>query len=214
MNTKRLTILFSMCLTMLPAANSQVRRRPKNRDVILDARLDPAFSSTPIKKLALLPFGNELDYQEGAMMLAENLLGSMRQKHPDISIISPQDTLQLIKDQNLFNDYKRFLGTYINTGVITIPFLESFGRTGQFDGILMGKIIAYGVLKETKQFAGFSWGKEKAVVAMEIMLLRTKDGREMWWGTHGVEGQKNENVKDLARIVGDVLAIYFGRLPY
>jgi hypothetical protein len=214
MNTKLAAALVAFLIILHSAGNSQVRRGPKNRDVILDARLDPAFSSTPIGKLALLPFGNELDYPEGAMMLAENFLGAMRQKHSDMVVASPQETLQLIRDLNLFDDYKRFLGTYINTGVITIPFLEAFGRTGKFDGIMMGKVVAYGTSKEIRQIGGFSWGKEKAVVAMEIMLLRTRDGREMWWGTHGVEGAKNENVKDLAKIVGEVLAIYFGRLPY
>lgn len=33
----------------------------------------------------------------------------------------------------------------------------------------------------------------------------------MWWGTHGVQGEKNENVRDLAKVVGDVFGTYFGR---
>lgn len=215
MATKRILLLATAILVSIAGVSSAQRRLgPKGRDTILDARVDPGFVSTPLGRLIFLPFANEIDYPEGAMILTENFLSAMRQKHPDIIIVSPQDTKKLIQDQTLSDDYRTFLGNYNNTGVATMPFLQALGRTGQVDGILMGKILGFGVLKQTTYWGGFSWSRNKAVVGMEITLVRTKDGRELWWGTHGVQGEKNENVRDLAKIVGDVFGVYFGRLPY
>lgn len=215
MAIRRISLFLTIIVVSMAVVGSAQRRLgPKDRDTILDARVDPGFVSTPLSRLVFLPFGNELDYPEGAMILTENFLGAMRQKHPEISIVGPQDAKKLIQDQNLSDDYRIFLGNYMNTGVATTPFLQALGGTAQVDGILMGRVLAFGVTKQTTQWAGISWSKNKAIVGMELTLLRTNDGRELWSGTHGVQGDKNENVKDLAKTVGDVFATYFGRLPY
>jgi hypothetical protein len=192
----------------------QKRLGPKDRDTILDARLDPGFASTTLNRVVLLPFGNELDFPEGSMILAENFVAAMRQKHPEIVIVLPQEAKQIIQENKLSADYRAFLGNYATTGVATKSFLETLGKTAGADGILLGKILGFGVVRQVTTFGGISWGKNKAMVGVELALLRTKDGRELWWGTHGVQGDKNENVRDLAKTVGDVFGTYFGRPPY
>ena len=215
MLTRRTLLLPTAALLSIAAVSAQRRRLgPKDRDTILDARLDPGFASTALNRLIFLPFSNELDYPDGAMILAENFISAMRQKHPDVTIVAPEDTKQLIQDQKLSKDYRTFLGNYMTTGVATMPFLEALGRTGRVDGILIGRILAFGVIKQTTYFGGISWSKNKSVVGMEITLCRAKEGRELWWGTHGVQGDKSETVRDLAKVVGVVFAVYFGRLPY
>ncbi len=220
MATKRTLLMATACLVLIAAVSfGQRRLGPKNRDTILDARLDPGFTSTTLNRVIFLPFANELDFPEGAMILSENFLGAMRQKHPNITIVAPQDAIRLIQDQKLSNDYRAFMGNYRNTGVATMSFLEALPRNGQVDGILLGRILGFGVTKQTTvlnstAFGRISWSKNKAMVGMELTLLRTKDGRELWWGTHGVQGEKNENVRDLAKAVGDVFGVYFGRMPF
>jgi hypothetical protein len=215
MKIQRILLLTTTIFILLvPVISGQKRLGPKNRETILDARVDQSFASTPLKRVLFLPFANAIDYQEGAMILTENFIGAMHQKHPDIMIVSPEDTSKIIQEKNLNDIYRSFLGNYNNTGVATMPFLQALGGTEQADGILIGKIQFFGVMKQTTTWGGFSWSKNKAVVGMELTLLRTKDGRELWWGTHGVAGEKNENVRDLAKIVGDVFAAYFGRLPF
>ena len=215
MATNRVLLLATVSLLSFTVAGSAQRRLgPKDRANILDARVDPVFATTTLNRLILLPFGNELDYPEGAMILAENFLGAMRQKHPDIVIVPPQDAKQLIQENKLNGDYRAFLGNYSTTGVATRSFLEALGKTGGADGILLGKIRGFGVVRQTTTFGGISWSKNKAMVGLELALLRTKDGRELWWGTHGVQGEKNENVRDLAKVLCDVFGTYFGRPAY
>lgn len=214
MSSKGLFVLAAALLLSTNPVTAQRRLGSKARDAILDARLDPGFASTPINRLVFLPFSNELDYPDGAMILAEIFVAAMRQRHPDIDIVPPGEAKQLIQEQNLSQEYRRFLGNYMTSGVATLPFLEALGRTGRVDGILMGRILAFGVVKEAMDFAGIRWSKNRAVVGMELTLFRAKDGRELWWGLHGVQGEKNETVRDLGKIVGEVFAAYFGRLPY
>ena len=219
MATKRTLLSATVCLVSIAAVGfAQRHLGPKDRDTILDATLDPGFASTTLDRVIFLPFVNELDYPEGAMILAENLLGAMRQKHPNITILAPQDTKQLIQDQKLADAYRAFMGNYANTGVATMSFLTAFSQHGQFDAILLGRVLRFGVTKEVTvlntSVGRIAWSKNKAMVGMELTLLRTKDGRELWRGTHAVQGQKNENVRELAKVVGDVFGVYFGRLPF
>jgi hypothetical protein len=214
MLTRRSLLVATFPLPWAGILTAQRRLGPKDRATILDARLDPGFTSTPLSRLIFLPFSNELDYPDGAMMLAEIFIAGMRQRHPDISIIPPEDAKGLVRDHKLGEDYRRFLGNYMTSGVATMPFLQALGRIAGVDGVLMGRILSFGVVGETREFAGVRWSKNRAVVGMELTLFRAKDGRELWWGTHGVQGEKNETVRDLAKVVGEVFAAYFGRLPY
>lgn len=211
-------IAATACVASGVFLSAQRKLGPNEREVILDARVDPSFATTTLTRLAFLPFSNELDYQEGSMLLADNFVAEMHQSHPDIAIVAPEDTREMIRDQKLAEDYRVFAGTYVNTGVATIPFLKSLGGGAHVDGIVLGRILTYGVLTDRYQlatkFGVVTWSRNKAVVGMELRLLRVRDGRELWWGVHAVEGQKNENVKDLSKAVGHVFATFFGRLPY
>ena len=215
MPTRRTSLALAACVLSITAVSfGQKRLGPKNRDTILDASLDPGFASTPLSRIVFLPFVNELDHPEGAMIMAETFIGGMRQNHPNISILNPQSAVQMIQDHKLGDTYRAFMGNYANTGVATMSFLTALPQSDKVDGVILGRILRFGINNNTVVFGGFSWTKSKATVGMEIMLLRTKDGRELWRGIHGVQGTKNENVRDLAKIVGDVFGRYFGRVPY
>lgn len=218
MTSKRIPVLAVAILMAVTVVSAQKPLGPKDRDTILDSKLDPSFASTPLTKLVLLPFGNELDYPEGAMFLAQNFVSEMQQKHPEITVVAPAEALELIKKLNLATEYRVFWGNYVNTGVPTLSFLKAFGQAGRVDGILLGQVLGFGVVINPRilntPLGLFKWNKSEAVVGMEIRLLRCKDGRELWWGAHAVKGAKNENVKDLAKVVGGVFASYFGRVPY
>jgi hypothetical protein len=215
MSINRILLMSAAIIFMFAAVSSAQRRfDKKDRQIILEARVDPGFPSTPMTRIIFLPFANELDYQDGAMILSDNFINAMRQKHPEITIVSPQETRQIIQDRKLADAYRAFLGNYQNTGVATMPFLKSIGATGKVDGILLGRIHAFDVMKQASTFGGISWSKSKPIVGMELTLLRGKDGRELWTGVHGIQAEKKENVRDIAKLVCDIFATYFGRLRY
>jgi len=114
-----------------------------------------------LNKLVFLPFVNELDYPDGAMILAENFIGSMRQKHPNITILAPQGAKQLIQDQKPQRSLPGFHGAInATTGVATMSFLSALLR--------MAKLMAsswtdlgFGVIRETTVFGGFFMEQEQ-----------------------------------------------------
>ena len=219
MTGRRLLLIAIVALVIVPLVEAQSRKLgPQGRDVILNARADPSFASTPLTRVIFLPFANELDYTEGADVLAQNFVGAMHQTHSEIEIVAPEAARQMIQDLQLTNEYRSFAGNYANTGVATTLFLQALGQRAKADGVVLGKILGYGAQREAHAlvtgFGMITWNKDRAVAGMEITLVRSKDGRELWWGAHAVEGGKNENVLEVAKTVGTVFAKFFGRLPY
>lgn len=213
--------LIAAALLLMFAASVAAQNRklgPKDRDIILDARVDASFMSTPLAKVVFLPFSNELDYSEGADVLAQNFIAAMHQNHPEIEINGPEVSRKLIGDLKLTNEYRSFSGNYMNTGVFTTPFLQALGKAGKVDAVLLGRILAYGAQRERRAiitgFGTITWNRDRAVAGMELTLVRVTDGRELWRGAHAVEGAKNENVIDVSKAVGSVFATFFGRRPY
>ncbi len=191
---------------------------PKDREVILDSRVDASYASTPMSTVVFLPFSNELDYSEGADVLAQTFIGAMLQKHPEIKILAPEDSRNLIKAIGLTNEYRAFNGNYANTGVYTTVFLQALGKAGKVDAVLLGHVLTYGAQRQTRAMIfgnmAITWNKDRAVAGMELALVRVTDGRELWRGAHAIEGAKNENVLDVSKVVGTVFASFFGRRPY
>jgi hypothetical protein len=217
--TKRAAFIAAALATCVALVGAQNRKLgPKDRDVILNARVDASFGSTPLSAVVFLPFSNELDYSEGSDVLAQNFIGAMHQKHPEIEIKGPEESRQLIQALKLTDLYRSFSGNYTNTGVATTPFLQALGQAGKVDGVLLARILGYGAQREAHAaitgFGVITWNKDRAVAGMEVTLVRSKDGRELWWGAHAIEGAKNETVIDVAKSVGTVFAAFFGRRPY
>ena len=220
MITRRAMFIVAALLVLVASVGAQNRSLgPKEREVILDARVDASFASTALSKVAFLPFSNELDYAEGADVLAQHFIAAMTQKHPEIEIVAPEACRNLIRDLKLAQEYRSFSGNYANTGVYTTLFLKALGDQGQVDGVLLGRVLGYGVERRTSgltiQGVGtIWWNTDRAVAGMELTLIRPKEGRELWRGVHVVEGAKNENVLEVAKTVGAVFATFFGRRPY
>jgi hypothetical protein len=215
----RTIIVAVACCSFVTATGAQNRKLgPKDRDVILDARVDASYASTPLSSLVFLPFSNELDYSEGADVLSQHFLAAMLQKHPDIKIKGPEESRKLIQELKLANDYRSFSGNYLNTGVFTTPFLQALSKSAKVDGVLLGRVLAYGAQRETRAMVTgvgtITWNRDRAVAGMELTLVRSSDGRELWRGVHAVEGAKNENVIEVSKTVGTVFAAFFGRRPY
>lgn len=217
--TRRFLIVVAALAIAAGTLHAQRRRLgPADRTNIIDSRVDQAYTSTTLKQLLLLPFGNELDYPEGAEVLAENFVSEMKQKFPDLVVRPPLESVQLITSLGLAEQFRLFRGTYLNTGVVSSAFLQALGKGGKVDGLLLGRVLAYHATSTRNEvltpIGTFTFDRNRAVVGMELQLLRGSDGRELWWGIHAVEGNRNENVISVSKTVAEVVARFFGRRPY
>ena len=87
-----LSIYFVRCGLLPPIAKSS--EVPKNI-VIQKAKVDPAFFSTRIRTLGILPFSNATKFDD-AYILYNSLTSNFKQKHSKYKIISPKNLMEKI----------------------------------------------------------------------------------------------------------------------
>jgi len=190
------------------------------KEPILFAKVDPAFSTTHIETIALLPLSNGVEFEEAAWVIYENLIAKFRNKYPTYNIIPPDEIMKKISASNLSDDFNVFLGDYNNTGVANPDFLIKCRKILNVDAVFFGKIIAYGsYLEEKKSFLGSLLGLGKMFstknrLGIRLSVFRGKDGRLIWEGTHIVKGTSKMGLSDLAEALSEVIANYFGKRSY
>lgn len=197
--------------------------RPKllpGKEPILFSKVDPAFSTTHIETIALLPLSNGVEFEEAAWVIYENLIAKFRSKYPHYKIIPPDEIMRQISVGNLSDDFNVFLGDYNNTGVANPDFLIKCRNVLNVDAVFFGKIIAYGsYIEEQKSFLGSLFGigkmfRTKNRLGIKLSTFRGKDGRLIWDGTHIVKGTSKMGLSDLADALCEVIANYFGKRSY
>lgn len=205
-------IIFSGCGMLEPPAKRLPEAIP-----IQKARLDPAFSTTNIKLIGLLPFSNAIEYED-SYVLYRNLISKFNSKHPEYTIISPEEIMSKISSAGLSDDFNVFLGDYTNTGVANPDFLIKIKKILNVDAVLFGNIIAMGTHSYNARRKSFLTGKYYIVtitenrVGINLSCFRGKDGRLIWQGEHITSGK--EDLSALADTLAMVFANYFGRRSY
>ncbi len=190
------------------------------KEPIMFAKVDPAFSSTQIESIAILPLSNGVEFEEAAWVIYENLIGSFRAKYPDFKMTPPDEMMMLISSNNLSDDFNIFLGDYNNTGVANPDFLIKVREVLEIDAVLFGKIIAYGTyMEEKKSFLSLAGlgkiFKSTNRLGIRLTTFRGIDGRWIWEGQHIVSGSsKKMGLSDLAGALCEVIVNYFGRRSY
>ncbi|MCP2520875.1 hypothetical protein NLC82_04315 [Candidatus Aminicenantes bacterium AC-335-A11] len=213
------TFFVLSCLPPLPEET-----KPKvlpEQIPIQKAWVDPAFSTTKIRIIALLPFSNAVQFDENiSWTLYNKLLEKFREKHPEYSIISPQDVKAKIDSAGLSDDFNVFLGDYLNTGVANKSFLMKLKRILKVDVVLFGEITAAGsykrkVWKEYFLRKGGYWDfVTENKLGIKLACYRGKDGRKIWLGQHTIIGNEKQVLTELADTLCTIFAVHFGRRSY
>ncbi|MCC7007280.1 MAG: hypothetical protein IT184_00530 [Acidobacteria bacterium] len=172
---------------------------PTTARVISDSKVDPAFQSTKIARIALLPFANAIQFNDCSRTLAKHLVVELGQKHPEYKVVAPDELMNFITSSKLDDEFNVFLGDYLNTGTSRQDFLTLIGAKQQIDAVLLGKINTCGNLRG------------RLVLDVEMSLHRVKDARRVWWGRDSTANLRSTDLQEASQDVADVLARYVGR---
>jgi hypothetical protein len=218
--TLKLTIFLGLLaffeLSCLPLGPESVAPLPEQIP-IQQARVDPAFSTTEMKIICLLPFSNARQYDD-AYVLYDNLIDRFNSKHPQYKIIPPDEALAKISSAKLADDFNVFLGDYTNTGVANPDFLRKIKGILDVDAVLFGEILAMGPYRYSEKhigpITGRVWFEDVTVnrVGIRLACYRGKDGRNIWEGKH-ILSEKAE-LSILANKLAIIFANYFGSRAY
>src|ERR1035438_6967268 len=88
---RRMLMAMLALLGVLANAQSIQSRKlgPATASSISEAKLDPAFQTTKLDRIALLPFANTSQYKEPAAIIAKKFVSQLSQLHPEYKFVPP-----------------------------------------------------------------------------------------------------------------------------
>jgi hypothetical protein len=187
---------------------------PDTLKSIGQAKLDPAFQTTKLDRIALLPFANAAQYKEPAGIISKNFVSQLSQLHAEYKFLSPDETVNFISTSGLNDEFNVFLGDYLTSGTARKEFLDSLHTKIQIDAVLVGHITKYGEIVEIGTFLGRPMPRKVNVVGVDMSLYRTTDGRRVWYGRDLIAAQNKSKMTEADEAISEVFARYFGRTPY
>jgi hypothetical protein len=212
--------VIMMLATMAPlgvfASAQDIASRKLGPDTLKsigEAKLDPAFQTTKLDRIALLPFANAAQYKEGASIISKNFVSQLSQLHAEYKFLPPDETMNFISASGLNDEFNVFLGDYLGSGTARKDFLDSLRTKLQIDAVLVGHITKWGEITEVGLFLGARVVRKVNVVGLDMALYRTTDGRRVWYGRDLISTNKNK-MAEAAQALSEVFARFFGRTPY
>jgi len=186
---------------------------PETSKTIGEAKLDPAFQTTKLDRIALLPIANAAQYKEASSVISKNFVSQLSQLHAEYKFLAPDETMNFISTSGLNDEFNVFLGDYMTSGTARKDFLDSLRTKLQIDAVLVGHVTKYGEIIEVATFLGMPGRRKVNVVGMDMSLYRTTDGRRVWYGRDLISTNKNK-MAEAAQALSEVFARFFGRTPY
>lgn len=186
---------------------------PETSKSIGEAKLDPAFQTTKLDRIALLPIANAAQYKDASSVISKNFVSQLSQLHAEYKFLAPDETMNFISTSGLNDEFNVFLGDYMTSGTARKDFLDSLRTKLQIDAVLVGHITKYGEIIEIATFLGMPGRRKVTVVGMDMSLYRTSDGRRVWYGRDLISTNKNK-MAEAAQTISEVFARFFGRTPY
>jgi hypothetical protein len=187
---------------------------PNTLKSIGEAKLDPAFQTTKLDRIALLPFANAAQYKDAASIISKNFVSQLSQLHPEYKFLPPDETINFISTSGLNDEFNVFLGDYLTSTTARKDFLDDLRTKLQIDAVLVGHITKYGEIIELVTFLGMQSRMKVNVVGVDMSLYRTSDGRRVWYGRDLISAGNKNKLPEAAQAISEVFARYFGRTPY
>ena len=217
---RRMSLMLAMSALLGAFANAQSnpsrKLGPATASSIQEAKLDPAFQTTKLDRVALLPFANTAQYKEPAAIISKKFVSQLSQLHPEYKFVPPDETINFISTSGLNDEFNVFLGDYLASGTARTDFLDTLRNKLQIDAVLMGHITAWGERMMPMILRGRVLARTMKVhlVGVDMSLYRTSDGRKVWYGKDLIQAKNQAQLPEAAEVISDVFARFFGRTPY
>jgi hypothetical protein len=212
LRTPRFLPLFLAILAVPLVAQSR-KLGPDVAKAIQEATVDPAFQTTKLDRIALLPLANTAQFREASVIVSKNLVEQLAQKHPEYKVVPPDEIINFVSKSNLDDGFNVFLGDYLSAGTARRDFLDTLHSKLQIDAVLLGRVVGYGETKNTRSVKN-PFSKKEYLVGLEMSLYRVTDGRRIWSGKDAIAAQRPDDLPEAAKAIGEVFARFLGRLPY
>lgn len=180
------------------------------------AKLDPAFQTTKLNRVAVLPFANTAQHRDPATLISTQLVAQLSQLHPEYKFIPPDESINFVSSSGLNDEFNVFLGDYLASGTARKDFLDNLRNKLQIDAVLVGHITSWGKSNVPLTYRGRLTGKTRRIflIGVDMNLYRTADGRRIWYGKDVIAPKNEAQLQQAGEVIGEVFARFFGRTPY
>jgi len=150
----------------------------------LNSYVDPNIDNEQIKTIAIFPIRNAKFAPSEAQQINRKISMVINQKNSQIQIMSSNEAINKLNENDLASTWAVFLDNYSSSGVPDKNVLYDVGKSLGIDAIIQGEIVnvfqqdgAYGVNKGTTR------------VTVRFSMLSTNTGKLLWEASSdGIKG--------------------------
>jgi len=141
----------------------------------LNSYVDPSFSNETIKRLAVFPIRNTKFAPSEAQQINRKVSQRIGRKNKNIDIMSSNEAIILLNDNDMSSEWARFLDNYNSSGIPDANILYKVGEVLKIDGIVQGEIV------DLIQHDGrYGANKGTTRVTVRFSMLSTNSGKLLW----------------------------------
>ncbi len=141
----------------------------------INSFVDPSFTSTQIKSVAVFPIRNTQAAPSEARQINRRLALALRQQNPSVALVNETEATQKIHEANLGEDWAEFVTGFSASGIPDVKKISQIGAAIDVDAILQGELMS---VRQVDGQYGANAGI--TVVTVRYTLLDASDGRLLW----------------------------------
>lgn len=141
--------------------------------------VDPSIQSTSINSTAIFPIRNVRLLPDESRQINRNISQKFLQKNPNVKIIGPAESIDLINQSGLADKYSEFLRSFMLSGIPNTVTLKEIGNALNVDSILQGEL--FDIYQYNGQF-GVDLNSYTSLT-IHYILLSTQRGNILWEAT-------------------------------
>lgn len=173
----------------------------------IDSYTDPSFTPGGITNIAVFPIQNARLAPAAAQQMNRAIASGINNTNPGLRVISPAESLRLLNDSGLADDYARFVEDFTTSGIADSVRLKAIGKGLGADAIFQASLLS---LSRVDGRYGRNAGETR--ITLTAAILETRSGKMVWEASaEGVKGTKTTlgdapQISEAAKLAVDKIA--------
>jgi hypothetical protein len=171
MRIKKLPIVIAVT-TVILLTGCSVKR------ATLKTYVEPSLDAGAIKSIAVFPMRNVRLLPDEAREINRSVTQALNSQNPNLKIIGPAESVDLLNKAELADGYSDFLRDYATSGIPNASLLNKIGQALYADAIMQGEV--YDIFQED---GAYGVNKGTTSLTVRYVILSTNKGDVLWEAT-------------------------------
>ena len=170
----------------------------------------PSIGTKMISSLAILPVRNAPIAQSESIQMNRELTQAVQRKNPTLSILGPVEAVERLNEQNLVEDYDRYIVGLAQSGIPNKAILARIGAALGVDAIMQGQILGL-----AQQDGGWGGRYPSTTFSLRYSIVSTGDGLVLWEIVEEIRKTRSAGISapSLQKVLPDAIQVVIQRIP-